>query len=315
MATRHLYHVEDISATLLVAIQQNQRRIAKDAAAELVASHESDLLFRLLTLAWLLDEPDSPYQYQRAKAFEARDIEALLGSLLQAGYELPDCEALLEVPKPPPIKRGSPAGILKGWTAGEVRALWTLITSSMAKRQWRRVGHLLCPHVQTHSDQVVSWLRLLGVSEPLASLVKTTAYLPLAHRIVRHALASLCSQPLEPKTVALSNASGRSLTLLPDALAQWNCDTRPLSNLVGSPHWIAEEPTLYWSSLLADTKGRLQEGDLVFETEEGEESLYSQGFPMDIPDEWSDEERKKSHGLEYSKIQNPWQFAFDACWI
>jgi hypothetical protein len=298
MATRHLYHVEDISATLLVAIQQTKRRIAKEAAAELVASHESDLLFRLLTLAWFLADPDSVYESQRLRAFEAKNSPALLVALLQEGYEMPDLDSFQDFSSPK-----------------ELDSLWDLVTSSVAKHQWRRIGHLLCPHIQHKAEQVASWLRKVGVSESLATLVKTTVYLPLAQRIVRHAAASLCSPASSLQSSTLPIASGRSLTLSAEDLALWNCDTRPLSNLLGSPQWIAEEPTLYWSSLLAETKGRIEGGDLVFETQEEEESLYSQGFPMDIPDEWSDEERKKSHGIEFSKIQNPWQFAFDACWI
>jgi len=319
MATRHLYHVEDISATLLVAIQQNQRSIAREAAAELIASEESTLLFRLLTLAWCLDEPDSPYQSQRARAFEEGDSEALLGSLLQNGYDLPEQEDLLEVGKPMKgLLKGIPVqGTLKGWTKGQVQTLWNALTSAMSKGQWRRAAHLLCPHVQSNATQVALWMRTLGVPESFANLVKTTVYLPLAHRMVRHGLASVCAMALlmpSPVRCIIPTASGRTLTLSATALSVWACEARPITDLQGAPVWITEEPTAYWVSLLERCKGTK---DLIFEDEEGEESLYSQGFPMDIPDEWSSEERRKSHGLSFltTKAPNHWRFAFDACWI
>jgi hypothetical protein len=42
------------------------------------------------------------------------------------------------------------------------------------------------------------------------------------------------------------------------------------------------------------------------------EQFYDTYFPDDIPDEWSNEERKKSHGIvpEESSMENIWRPAF-----
>ena len=319
MATRHLYHLEDVVATLLFSIQQNKRQTAKEASGELLASQEQDLLLRCLTLAWFLDDPESAYERERYDAFCAKDAQALLGSLLRTGYDMPEVNALLDVGKPT-VLRNAPKGpfdqiVLKGWTKSQTRTLGVLLTSAMKDRQQRRARHLLCPHVERHPEQVAQILILLGVAEPLATLVKTTTYLPMAHRIVRHALSSLVSTaPSRSPSVTISPAVGRILSLATDALSLWHCDTRPSSELRGAPVLVAEEQaTRYWITSLQSHGGSLKEEDLHFQSQEDEESFYTQGFPHDIPDEWSDEERQKSHGIEVSKLPNPWVSAFGDC--
>ena len=58
-----------------------------------------------------------------------------------------------------------------------------------------------------------------------------------------------------------------------------------------------------------------KESELVCKDEEKEDPFYSACFPKDIPDEWSEEERAKSHGIRLASLSpNPWVTAFVLCW-
>lgn len=173
---------------------------------------------------------------------------------------------------------------------------------------------LLTPLVKRQADQVAQILMALGVAESLAILVKTSTHLSIAQRILRHALSSLVSTTsTSPPRLTISLASERTLTLPAEALSLWHCDTRPLSELHGAPVLVAEEQaTHYWITSLQTHGGSLKGEELLFQRPEDEESFYTQGFPHDIPDEWSDEERQKSHGITVSKHPNPWVPVFAA---
>lgn len=289
------------------------------AAGELLASQEQDLLLRCLALAWCLDDPESPYERERYDAFCAKDAQALLGSLLRTGYDIPEVDSLLDVGKPT-VLRSAPKGpfdqiVLKGWTKSQTRTLGVLLMSAMKDKQQRRARHLLCPLVERHPENVAQILMALGVAESLATLVKTTTYLPMAHRIVRHALSSVVStSTTRPLNITITPVVGRTLTIQSEALGLWHCDRRPFSDLQGAPVLVADpQATQYWVSLFQTHKGSLKGEDLHFQSQEDEESFYTQGFPHDIPDEWSDEERQKSHGIEVSNVPNPWVSAFGTC--
>jgi len=320
MATRHLYHSDDVAATLLFSIQQNQRRLAKEAASELLGSQEPDLLFRCLALAWFLDDPGSPYEKERYDAFCANDAQALLGSLLRKGYDLPEALPSLEFDDLTiSVTRSTPETpidriALKGWTRSQTRTLGFALTSAMKKKSWTQMEVLLTPLVKRQADQVAQILMALGVAESLAILVKTSTHLSIAQRILRHALSSLVSTTsTSPPRLTISLASERTLTLPAEALSLWHCDTRPLSELHGAPVLVAEEQaTHYWITSLQTHGGSLKGEELLFQRPEDEESFYTQGFPHDIPDEWSDEERQKSHGITVSKHPNPWVPVFAA---
>ena len=57
MATRNLYELDTVLATLLYAIELGNKTLAIQTTKELVISEESDIAKRTLTLAWWLSEP------------------------------------------------------------------------------------------------------------------------------------------------------------------------------------------------------------------------------------------------------------------
>lgn len=324
MATKHLYHVEDVGATLLYAIQTNHPLLATQTFQELGDSGESDLRFRLLTLAWILSPPTHPHQGDRAAAVAAMDARALLASLLGSPYDLPALPEPIEL-APPPSPTDAPAVPPAwritpiGWTPQQTGVLWNVVSGMLRRKGWKRVAHLTRPLLTGNVRAAVSLLTALGVAPSIAELLETTVFAPLATRILEHALASLVATPGTTAPLNISKISkdaartARALSLPIEALSQWRRPSRPVSDLIGSPVWVTDEDaTQYWRSLCA-AHGVVRQGDDLVCNQE-EEAFYVTGFPNDIPDEWSTEERSKSHGLLAPLVPNPWVPAFLLCW-
>jgi len=332
MATRNLYHVEDVAATLLYAIQTNQFLLSTQTFQELKDSEEGDLLHRLLTLAWILADPNHPRQAERATAFAASDSRALLGWLIvpEKGEKtlppLPESFAAEppprilvghEAPPPPSTWRIRP----KGWTEAQTGVLWRAVQDTIRRKVWTRAAELCAPLLDGNTRSVASLLLAMGVPLPLTDLLETTIFAPLATRILQHAFAVLArhtslADVSTPPTSLRTQSSPRAFALPIEALSLWRRPSRPLSNLLGSPTWVAEEDaTQYWLQACARYGVTKQEEDLVCEDEEKEDPFYSTCFPKDIPDEWSEEERAKSHGIRITSLSpNPWVTAFVLCW-
>jgi hypothetical protein len=102
---------------------------------------------------------------------------------------------------------------------------------------------------------------------------------------------------------------------------------------MGQPILVAEEgASAYWQAAVQEFEICIDRASLslVFKDDEDQEEFYETYFPEDIPDEWSLEERKKSHdipllsvlsGLSSLSLEtdsllswHPWQTAFLLCW-
>jgi hypothetical protein len=120
-------------------------------------------------------------------------------------------------------------------------------------------------------------------------------------RVFLHAYASLHTTipTASPVLLEFANPIGRPFAVDPKALALWNIPSPPISLCVGAPLCVIEAgASPYWKDLVAlhgvRAKGRSVEG----RNDGATEAFYCAGFPHDIPDEWSQKERKKSHGME-----------------
>jgi len=114
------------------------------------------------------------------------------------------------------------------------------------------------------------------VPEDLMKFSGFPGFLEKALYIIANPPENLPNNKSEPKEV------GRVLTIPGNALKQWHLDPSPLWRLMGEPKFIYEDSP-YWNHLRAKYP-------------EGSEEFYQAAFPHDIPDEWSVEERAKSHG-------------------
>lgn len=339
MATRHLYELEDVAATLLHAIQTAQHALAFQAARELHRSGEDARAFRLLTLAWMLSDPSSPFQPHRCAAFRMGDPFPLLRSLLTSDTveALPElCDIHDMPPRPVASQSQSQSQSHLGWTVypaswtpAEAERLWRAVTYAMRHGFWQHAAYLLRPLLTTDKPSLAALLRAIDTEAKLIDLLERTEYAPLSERILQHALSALVipytvDVPIHTYTPAQWNSSthigtrkGRTFTVDPQALALWGLHSTPLSRLMGAPVLVAEESaSAFWRQEMARYGCRCEHDALVFDNDDDctkQDAFYVSLFPDDIPDEWSNTERLKSHGVSVTtSVENPWRAAFHA---
>jgi hypothetical protein len=333
MATKHLYECEDVVATLLYAIVMGNPSVAIRAAKELRVSGEDDLLHKALTLVWLLDNPDHPYEKQRAQAVCDKNTEQLL-------YLLANTETIVAPPLPEKSDAAAPltssvssvcdwSKLPKGWSEAQGSTALRAIQYALRKKYWQHACYLASPFIYGNNYALSSLLKYLGVAQPLIDMLETTVFCPLAERILAHAFATLVAPTHAPyvpekRLQSIWHAKdtvgklGRTLTIPASALSMWRVRSKPVARLMGSPQLIAEEDACaYWQSAIQEFEIRVENSDLVLD-DDRQEPFYESYFPDDIPDEWSLEERAKSHGLHVDFTAHsewhPWQTAFLLCW-
>ena len=324
MTTKHLYTMDSVIATLLYSLQIGDKTLSVHCSKEIVESGESDLLWKVLTLAWLLHPPNEANQYTRYNAFQKGDHKRFLESLVNSPFLLPPYEPHIAPPAPKPgVVEPKPipwSTQPSNWTNDQAYRLWTTIQSSLCKKHWERATRLTLPLLHSDFQSVVSLLHAMNQTH-MANLLESTDYVPLAERIVAHTFASIVSLPtntvstLDPlwNTATPVGRSGRRFTISPIALQIWQTQTNPCTDLMGCPILIGHsETTPYWAKILEKYGIVVKKKELIFKDDSSMEIFYSTYFPEDIPDEWSNEERKKSHGIEpaNTKKENIWRPAF-----
>lgn len=336
MATKHLYECEDIAATLLHAIATGNSILAIRTAKELHVSGEDELLHKLLTLAWLLDSPDHPYEKQRAQAVCDTNTEQLLYLLSTTNSVVaPALPEKSDAPVPSETQ-GKPGlcdqwtKLPNGWSDAQAGVALRAIQYALHKKYWQQAAYIASPLIYGNTYALSSLLRCLGCHATLITMLETTVFCPLAERILMHAFATLVSTvvPLyvpEKRSQSIwrnedpVGKPGRVIKISVAALSMWRVRSKPVSRLIGSPQLIVEEDACaYWQTQVHDFQIRKSDDNLVFVNDDLQEMFYENCFPDDIPDEWSLDERSKSHGLSVDYTihseWHPWQTAFLLCW-
>ena len=323
MATRHLYNIRTVGATLLYALQHGKNMLAIQAFKEIFVSDESAQLWNLLSLAWFLAPPDHPQQKNRYEAFLAADAPKFLQSLLSSAEELP-LPSMYDTIDPPKIDTSCRSSPWKkcpaGWTEGQTGALYYAVKNAIERGTWRRATRLTAPFLDGNRLSVAALLKSLGVSAQLTDVFCTTVYVPLSIRILEHAFASLIAKPCDPNRYPLDLTTDntrvqRNWSVSPQACALWDVAAPSTTELIGVPLLITKEPTKFWKHVVDSFGIRVDTNGLVISDDRVEE-FYDTYFPSDIPDEWSSAEREKSHGFRVpaAVAENPWKTAFLLCW-
>ena len=313
MATRNYYPVNAVAAILLHSIRAGDRETAKAAAGELVASEETELLMKLLTLAWLLAPTETDCEKSRCAAYLSKDYGAFLTALLAKPFLIPELPTPTAIPPPSYEIAAIPvAPVPSGWTAGHAAVLWRAIESAHRAGNSRRVFRLLSPLLESDITTVVAILRAIAVPEQLIELLEDTVFVPLTYRVLIHAAAAAVGS-LPPKRafpIPKPGRGARTFSVSGEALGLWGVRATPVDQVIGKPLFVCQNPTHFWSALL---KKHGADSSLNFPTDDACEAFYSEGFPDDIPDEWSAEERAKSHGIAPVGEKSPWTPAFLLC--
>lgn len=309
-----------MASTLLYSVNTGKPKLAIQTAKELVVSGENDFLFRILTLAWLLSDPEHPQEPARFQAYCDGNHEYFLYSLLSGSpVQTPPLPTIESVPKPRYEKHVQAEWnhIPEGWTEGNVGSLALALKDTLLRKQWKRAVFLTAPLLEKHTSFVCELFAFLHIHPIFQTMLETTMFVPLCVQILSHAYASLsCTQPkntiVNNQWKTLWNTScGRTFSISHEALATWHISHKPIQELVGLPIWITnEDASIVWKKAIAQYGITVQKGAFVFSDPAKIEEFYTTYFPNDIPDEWSQSEREKSHGATVENIPNPWVPAF-----
>ena len=321
LTTRHLYNATTVGATLLHALAHGDDMLAIQTAKELYTSEEHDLLRNLLHLAWFLSPPEHPQQRNRYEAFCTGEPLPLLTSLLGSPYTLPEQPAPY-VLEPPTRGTRTPVTWQKwptGWNKEQAGALYYAVKDAVDHGNGRRATYLTAPFMSGNMLAISALLTSLGVHTALTDTLCTSTY--LSHRILAHAYASLTAAASEKpakRHISMTTSNRReerTWKVSPQGCTTWSVRTPPISELIGSPVCIVNNPTTFWKHVVAKYSIRVEEDRITLPDEVCEE-FYETYFPSDIPDEWSDAERIKSHGFTVpaAEVNNPWIPAFLQCW-
>jgi hypothetical protein len=329
MATFHLYELEGVAAQLLFSFQNGDAFTVAQTARELVLSLEQTLLLNLLQLAWLLS-PFSDADAHIAKALEDQNTEAVLYALAAVAKSHTMPQPILEqtIFKPPhnPSAKLPPktwTRFPKEWTLQMAGSLWWAVHAAIQKKHIDRAFRLSYQLLETQ-DVLLPFLTSHGVPHYFISLYRSVAP-QLKHRVLLHAFGSLLESKTMPEPPAdicraysnkrLGGRKGRTFYVTAAALNTWNIAPVPITRLQNEPVLIAEDTASnYWTTVWS-TEGSLESDRLVFKDDAACEAFYEKHFPDDIPDEWSAEERAKSHGqtVNPDAPKNPWRQAFLLC--
>lgn len=304
MATKHLYILEDVAATLLYALEKGDRECATKCVAELLSSKEQALAESLLVFACILREPGTiPYG-----ALANRDIPTLLASF-RGPNPLPAHEEVTPV-KPPKTTEKTENEDTESWkiwpqtwTKSQAAQLWNAVQVALKARYWQKAYRLLAPLMQTDKASIKALLE--AIQADLTDLLETED-LPFANRVLKHSLCAF-KVPKDYSKQTIFESKGRTFSILSEALARWHILSKPVQDLQGCPILVKDKnASNYWKEIVQHYQITGKQ-TLVFQTDDDLEEFYCRHFPNDIPDEWSTKERLKSHGIETKPhSENPW---------
>lgn len=310
MITQHLYTTDTVSATFLSSFFAGDVKTAALCAKELLVSGENDQLERLTTFAWLHDDP----AFNTANRLETFKTEDFLQTLLSERRVVP-IEISTCIPPPPYETTVSSlpwARLPHGWTAGNANTVWKAVRDALAHNNYKRAMFLTAYLVKEQSNVIVDLLAALGVKKVLIELLEATTIPELRLRILNLAYASLIYKTRKNTVVhpvvehILASCpplgrAGRNLTISADACAEWAVPIPHDSQFIG-PVTFLQNGTSFWKNVLYSHNIHISK-ELEFPNDEAIESFYTRYFPDDIPDEWSIQERQKSHGFLASNMK------------
>jgi hypothetical protein len=306
MATRNLYELPDVAASLLTAVAAQDKKLLFATVKELLVSEIDPTPY--LVLGWLLSPP-TPYVSKACyEAYVAKSLNDLLAAVASiASYEL--------LPVPEPETAPSPTE-----QPTRARATWTLPWSETQNARFEQaVRYALKTKNYKHAAYLMS---ALGPTEQKAVLVEqkinttlfeTTAPHSLLQRYVEHAYAALTYEGSAPSyTKTILPLQGRTFSIPVQAYATWHIHPKPATRLVGLPlHIMDVDATPFWKTQLTKYRVTRKENEFHFPDDASLEEFYETNFPNDIPDEWSTTERAKSHSSkQITAIDNPWLTCF-----
>lgn len=325
MATRSMYEVDDVVATIFHGLMTKQPLLVVQAARELRVSLEDDLLTNVVIMAWLLCDPyKCPLTYAPTNETVYQSLCLIMSHFPS---ELPSYKPQIPIPMPSPVPGvGLGLGFVSTSTSisndhDTQTILETTIQKCFDKKYAKQSIRILTMLLHKQPELCYSLLEKHGISKTLIQLFNRIVYTPLSERLIQH-LVIQTMYPVSTLTAPSSatyvqkyasiwhsetiGKSARTFSIPSQALALWNLKQKHASRIQNSlqPVAINTNSTFYWETA----------GAPINETME---TWYNTHFPDDIPDEWSREEIEKSHvysDIETIPLKTDWQPAFLLCW-
>jgi hypothetical protein len=299
MATRNLYDTKSVAATLLYAVQTANRSLLSATVHELIASDESTLAHRLLTIGWLLSPP-TPESRHCYDAWMTNDVLTLLSAVSTIPpYELPQQE-------PPPPSPTSTSKAIPKWPPNFTPAHWSTAQKATFERAYTRSKknpeHAAWLLSQLEMPHITAILKHTGINTNLLEIPE------LKYRSLLHLFNALSVKEMVYPSVKFQETPGRSFKIITAACDTWNVSPHPKIQLLGIPLQVLEPTaTQYWKTLVQKYRISSSKNAFCAVSDDDLETFYTVAFPCDIPDEWSATERGKSHPQwNYAPLRNDW---------
>lgn len=300
MATRSVYEISDVAATLLYALQTHAYTLVFQTARELRISGESELLTNLVIFAWLLCDPFV------CSLREPPTVDTIYESLCQIAPAFPTSlpEYYTPFPFQPPAEH-------------QTEVFNAAVHTCISKGLWKHAYRILVPLLHTNQfDRITRLFEPYNVSKTHFVVLESLLYVPLAERLLLHSIVAATGvKTTNPVVVtkygtiwnkpALGGRGDRCFSIPAEARRLWNIRPKPMDRIQFSllPAAILDaNASSYWINAMNEPK-----------TDE----WYATYFPDDIPDEWSQDECAKSHTseivLNHEIYKNDWTAAFLLC--
>jgi hypothetical protein len=309
MASRSVYELPDVAATLLYALQKHDTKCIVQTARELRISGESELLTNLITFAWILCDPFESTLHSPPSADTIYESLCTIASIFPTS--LPKYVA--PFPFPPP-------------STETLARFESTLHQCITAKLWKHMHRILTPLL--HTNQFLKLRTLFspyGISNQYLDLLESILYVPLSERLLLHMIVRVCNIANEPSLVESREVlmkkyntlwnmppnggrRDRIFTIPNEARLVWNIRPKYRDRIQFSllpPAILDTHASNYWKHATA--------------IEPKEDTWYATYFPDDIPDEWSVEECTKSHCItmpplcETRTYENDWTAAFLVC--
>jgi hypothetical protein len=285
--TRHFYDRTSVQKAFLSACV-NKHPLRKHSlsfwAHELFVSEEWELLGDTLAqaLVGLLPFPGVVLLWKSWNPQSWDWVQQVLGYLAI----LPERVEYSACPPPPDTPLSSPVSCPPkpaDWTAHQRMRLVVAVERAIHQGHGERVYRFLCG---VPPSVAIRYLKSSRIPLPLLD-VYTTTKKGLAHIVC--CLGCSWQTPAVVVEPAKKPTSGRMFGI-PTKYIQYPLHPSGFDVLYGCAYW---QRVLSEYGICRDASK--ETGHLVFATDDALERFYGDHFPKDIPDEWSQEERAKSH--------------------
>jgi hypothetical protein len=305
--TRHFYEIDEVCGALQHSVLNGRVRDAFFWVQELTDSEENVVCFRTLLETWLLFYGGAFPEWLSAakrswKGEQMSGLELALNLSLCNRKDISVIHALCltEEPVERILSDGSLEGYLKMSIAqGRSRsAIWAAATIDNLDRIWKLLPNEIVWLSEIFKDKSDIWF----VYALIVALC-TEQRLKKSERVIWKPLSREMTDEVDSWITVLGRRDRRKFSIPAGQLCgvggRWKIDRRSsnLKRLYNFEKSISQDGSGFWFKALTKSKWSVESG--WNGDDDALEEFYEEYFPDDIPDEWSLEEKKKSHGSGY----------------